>query len=288
MIALYNRTVRRVGIAHRLVRIVVWHGGEAIVRGLIAVRRFEVPAERLLPLYKIELLVGAYERDTVRVCEKLIGPGAVVVDVGAHVGYFTNVFSRLAGAAGRVFAFEPHPANFQILLRNLRRRRIANVTAVQMAVSSGSGQATLYATPLSMGHSLLDVKAYVERVPVATVSLDGFFSAHGIERVDLVKIDAEGGEADVLEGMRRRAGRPEPLSVILEFKPSILVRQGRRPVELLERLFALGFAVYAIGRGGVVRPVSAAAAEQFASSGETQNLLALTGPLPSTLRIESR
>jgi len=284
-IALYNRTVRRFGVAHRLARALVWHGGEVVVKVLAAARGFEVPAERLLPLYKIEMLVGAYERDTVRVCEELITPGAVVVDAGAHVGYLSIILSRCVGPTGRVFAFEPHPANFQTLCRNLARQRITNVTAVPMAITNSEGQGTLYATPLSMGHSLVDVKDYVDRLQVATASLDGFLAARGIDRVELVKIDVEGAEAEVLDGLRGLATRSGNLSLIMEFKPSILLKRGGRPAALLETLFAMGFGVYAIGNRGVLRHVHPSAAEQFSRSLDTRNLLARKGPVPPTLRV---
>jgi len=273
-IALYNRTLRRVGPVHRIVRSLVWSGGDALVALLQALRGFELPTERLLPFYKIEMLVGTYERDTIRVCERVILPGSVVVDIGAHVGYFSVIFSQLTGPSGRVFAFEPHSGNYEILCRNLRRRGLLAVEAIPMAVSDRVGEEVLHQTPLSMGHTLFNVKEHVIRAPVKTTSLDAFLEGRNIRDPNLVKIDVEGAEPEVLAGLNRLAGRALDLSLVLEFKPSLLRARGHPPSGLLAQLFGLGFDVSVIESGGTLTHVPFSEADAFAAASGTRNLLA--------------
>jgi FkbM family methyltransferase len=220
------------------------------------IKGFELPRERLLPLYKLELLLGTYERDTVAVCRHLIRPGAVVVDIGAHVGYFTLLFSSLVGPRGRVLAFEPDPQNVEILRRNVARRGAGNVEVVGQAVSDFDGRAKLYRTPLSMGHSLHSVKQNLDQVIVDVGTLDGVLERRGIETLRFVKIDVEGAEPDVLRGMRRLAAGAPDLVLVLEFKPALLAARGYRPAALLELLAEMGFETSAIGPGGTLAPAS--------------------------------
>lgn len=273
-LALYNRTLRRVGPAHRLIRALVWSGGDVIARALQAARGFELPSEPLLPLYKIELLVGAYERDTVRVCRRIVARGAVVMDVGAHAGYFSLIFATLVGQAGRVVAFEPHRGTYEVLCRNLGRRRVRNVEAINMAVADRAGEGILYETPLSMGHTLLRVKPYVDQARVATISLDTFLEARGIGDPDLVKIDVEGAEPEVLDGLKHLAGRSPTLCLIIEFKPSLLRARGYPPADLLTRLVAMDFDIAAIRRGGTLARIVPDTLDAFAASSGTCNVLA--------------
>ena len=68
------------------------------------------------------------EPDTVNYFNMAVKPGMTAIDVGAHVGYYTLLFSRLVGEAGEVFAFEPEADNFEMLQRNIALNRPRNVT----------------------------------------------------------------------------------------------------------------------------------------------------------------
>jgi FkbM family methyltransferase len=219
---LYNKTLRHTGPLHHLIRMAVWRGGEYLVALVSAMERFELPADVLLPVYKLEMLLGTYESETVRVCKQCLHTGMTAIDIGAHAGYFTFLFSRLVGPTGKVFAFEPHPTNFHILQNNVTRHRLTNVVMLQKAVSDTNSQATFYATPLSVGHSLLPVKSYAEQFSVETVALDDFLHNNAVREVGLIKMDVEANEPEVLDGLKDFARRASTLSRILECKPSLL------------------------------------------------------------------
>ena len=279
---LYDGTLRRIAPLHRLVRTLAWTGGELAVAVLSALLRFDLPREELLPLYKLELLLGTYEAGTVRRYRALLRPGGIVFDVGAHVGYHTLRFAALVGRGGRVFAFEPHAGNFRLLRRNVERRALPQVTPIPHAVSDAPGRQSFHETPLSMGHSLLPLKEHTGHVEVTRTSLDHFVREQSIERADLIKIDVEGAEPEVLEGMRGLAARSPGLGVIVEFKPALLARRGFPPTELPQRLASMGFTVSRIGAGGALAPLPGDAAALAALG--TCNLLGLRpgegGPRP--------
>jgi len=128
-----------------------------------------------------------------------------VIDVGAHVGYYTLLASMLAGDSGSVWAFEPEPTNAAFLRQHMYLNHCNNVHVEELAVSNSSGRARfLCGKGSGTGH--LDTTGDME---VRTVRLAEFCDARGI-RPTALKIDVEGAEAEVLEGARDliRAARP--------------------------------------------------------------------------------
>jgi FkbM family methyltransferase len=138
-------------------------------------------------------------------------PGATFVDVGASVGFFTLLASRLVGAEGSVIAFEPQPDAVASLRRNADLNEFAMVEAVEAAVGAragqaalrGLGQATARVVPEGDGHAL----------PVETTTLDDHF-ARSPRAPAVVKIDVEGNERDVLAGMTRLLEESSPVLVV--------------------------------------------------------------------------
>jgi len=174
-----------------------------------------------------------------------IEPGQTVIDVGAHIGYFTIIMSRLVGNAGQVFAFEPDPHNFALLQKNLRLNRVHNVHAERKAVSDRIGRADLHIAENNTGdHRLYGPPTGREVHEVDVVSLDDYF-ARPDAPVHLVKIDTQGLEPRILEGM---AGLIEHnrarVSLVIEFSP-VLLRRAHSDVgdllRCLQRLRATAF-----------------------------------------------
>jgi FkbM family methyltransferase len=85
-----------------------------------------------------------YEAGTTRLFQVLLKPGMTVVDVGAHIGYYTVLASRLVREEGRVYAFEPDPDTFAVLIENIKTKAIPNVLPIQKAVADRIGDAILY------------------------------------------------------------------------------------------------------------------------------------------------
>jgi FkbM family methyltransferase len=127
----------------------------------------------------------------------LPAPGCLVVDVGAHIGAFTIASAR---AGARVFAYEPNAENLAILERNLARNQARDVRCSSAAISALSGPRELYVSddPRWTGRHRLRPAAGAQPRPVQSVSLDDIVHGHGLERIDLLKLDCEGGEYEIL------------------------------------------------------------------------------------------
>lgn len=183
-----------------------------------------------------------------------------MLDVGAHLGYYTRIFSKLVQRSGTVWAFEPCPENYPLLKHNLSAARFGNIKIVNKAVSAQNGAATLF---ISSGHSMHSLNASFTdgqgQVEVETISLDSFLAANGVSSVDFIKIDVEGAEPLVMEGMKQIASQSPRLKMLMEYNPPALRAGGHNPLELLTTLHEMGFIakqVFSDGSLGEINPAS--------------------------------
>jgi FkbM family methyltransferase len=176
------------------------------------------------------------------VLQRMLRPGMRVVDVGAHVGYYSVLFSRAVGAAGEVIAFEPEPRNRQLLQANLLLNDCGNVRVDARAVSRQTGRATLHLSRTNFGDHRLQPVAGRESIEVETVALDELLHA---AIPDFIKMDTQGAEPAVLAGMRGLIERGrEVLACLIEFAPGLLARDGLDLAGFASLLEALGALVY--------------------------------------------
>ncbi len=149
-----------------------------------------------------------------------IQPGSTVLDVGANHGFLTALFSMLAGAGGKVIAFEPSPSVCSKLSAMVSQNNLSTVTVFNAGCGSKPGQMNLY-TPQSSGNASLrpeniqgaaQVKGELKKHTVNIVRLDDELKS--LDRLDFVKIDTEGFEDEVLAGMRGLIERFRPIIYI--------------------------------------------------------------------------
>lgn len=200
--------------------------------------------------FRFELLAGWFEAESVLWCRHLLAPGMVAVDVGAHSGYYARLFSRLVGPHGRVLAFEAEADNFAVTRHNTAALR---VEAFHCALGDHEGELPLYVSPGNSNHSL--VAGYTDATETRTVAvrtLDAVAREHGVERVDLVKIDVEGAELRVLAGMRDLLARSPDAALLVEVSSRVQELAGASVAQLVATLCDLGFAVHPILADGTL------------------------------------
>jgi FkbM family methyltransferase len=171
---------------------------------------------------------------------QLVRAGAVVVDVGANFGLYALSAAIYARPMGRVFAFEPAPAAFALLARNIGQNHLTGaVTAKQAAVGVAPGRARLYVehdVSFSSLHRTQRISDEARALDVEVVSLDTALADVGA--IDLLKIDVEGGEADVLLGARSLLQRSPAAIVQFEFSHKNMDAARRRAFEGVLALLA--------------------------------------------------
>lgn len=216
-----------------------------------------------------DMISGTYEPGVTRVLDSLIEPGMVVVDVGAHIGYYTLFAAQKVGPTGKVYAFEPAPSNYDVLMKNVTINGYQNVIPVQKAVCNTQEYSRFFLHTDTVAHSLHSrtLGKAKTSITVEATSLDHFFEKEGWPAVHLVKMDIEGAELDALMGMTKLIERNLAVYLVLEFVPHILRSAGVNPGELLERLKGLGFTIQIIAEDGL-RPITDRIAGSPGFSGE--------------------
>jgi FkbM family methyltransferase len=144
---------------------------------------------------------GVWEPAITRAIAERLRPGDGFVDVGANVGYHSLLASQLVGRGGSVVAVEPSPELHAALVRNVALNRARNVRTFPLAASDRSGTVGLVPGP-NEHLGLTKVTALDEAAQtVKAEPLSALLSPEEFARVRLVKIDVEGAEAAVVEGM---------------------------------------------------------------------------------------
>jgi FkbM family methyltransferase len=195
---------------------------------------------------------GCWEKNISDVFIQHLKPGLTVVDVGANYGYYTLLAASVVGwdgqsaSPGRVYAFEPNRKTFDILVKNIQVNWLGGIVqAHQLAVADSSKQFELHIPVHFQGSSSVlkpirqpDCTYPEECSIVRAVRLDDVIQ----NKVDLMKIDAEGSEPLVFEGMSGILERSPNLTIFMEFFVPML-RQVVDSPDFLRRIRELGFSL---------------------------------------------
>jgi FkbM family methyltransferase len=169
---------------------------------------------------------GFYELETVRLIRRLLAPGDHFVDVGANIGYLTLLAAKLVGAGGRVDAFEPQPDNRQRLMGDHEGETTIYLPLPDAASADNHGMSSIFPRD--------DVKTAATVVPMKR--LDDVLSGTSPR---LIKIDVEGAEPFVVDGMTGLLSAQSPPAVIMEHNPMMSKIAGFSVDEGVRRLLAV-------------------------------------------------
>jgi FkbM family methyltransferase len=216
-----------------------------------------------------------------------VRPGDVAFDVGANIGIYTALLSRLCGPTGRVFTFEPVPDTYWRLRESLALNRCGNVIPVQSAVCERDGTAriNLFDAHFSEWNSLgmpsmfnLDGSRISphDSVEVPACTLDQFCAAEKIERVNFLKVDVEGFELSVFKGAERLLRERRVDFLCFEISQEPLKGAGVESRQVFQALEALGYSSYGLDRTtgkfyGPIRDSSEEWMNFYASTSDLRN-----------------
>jgi FkbM family methyltransferase len=174
-----------------------------------------------------------------RLMVEKIAPQSVFFDIGANIGFYTILASRLTGPGGTVCAFEPVMRNLAFLHRHIKAAGCENVTIISAACSNQPGIARFdFGENPAVGHLSPSgdrdaASIFRNGAFVPTITIDTFVTSTGL-RPDSMKIDVEGAEYEVLQGAR---------CTITELRPILFlsIHSDRLRQQCLEYLAALGY-----------------------------------------------
>jgi FkbM family methyltransferase len=162
------------------------------------------------------MLDGFWEIWLTLFMSRFVEPGMTVIDVGANFGYYTVLFGEAVGSGGRVVAVEPVPSTARLLALSIELNGYTRYTTLhEVALGrNASGEAHMFVPSHEPKNALVVPSARSDTIKVKSTNLDT--SLKGFDRVDLIKIDAEGAELDILSGMEAVIAKHQP-AVVLEF-----------------------------------------------------------------------
>lgn len=175
---------------------------------------------------------GTWESDLVSLLLDTVKPGDLFFDLGAWIGPYTLLASRLVLDSGHVYAFEPDPVAHSLLMKNIEANRCSNVTVSNAAVSDADE--TLWLVPgkhFGDSNAMVSAVARTGSITVCGTSLNSFCSRMSLSP-DVVKIDVEGAEDSIVSGSGDvlRSAR----LVIIEVHHSFLSHRGIDPSHFIE------------------------------------------------------
>lgn len=163
------------------------------------------------------MLHGVYEPETTKLVESIVKPGMNVVDVGASIGYFTLLLARQVGPDGKVLAVEPTKNQFPFLQKNVEINGYTDrVTLLNNAAGNQVGPVTIQCNAINGAEA-------------EGIILDDVIT----EPVDFIKIDTDGSDLRVLQGLEKTIQNSPNLKMVVEYYPKYLKNLGSDPAEFL-------------------------------------------------------
>ncbi len=183
-----------------------------------------------------------HQRGLDAVCQKLTHPGDLIFDVGANIGYTSAMFSHLVGPTGKVVAVEPSPAAFRLLQRSLGS--VANIALDNRGLSEQAGELTFY-VPQSLDIASFSPIPGASQVRVKVAAGDDFTRSHG--QPHLIKVDTEGHELEVFQGLAETLAREDRPILIFE---ALGAAERSASAQAVQRLSSGGYRLYRISTDG--------------------------------------
>jgi FkbM family methyltransferase len=193
---------------------------------------------------------GVHDIDNTEILMNHVKKDQIVIDLGAHIGYYTLMMAKLVGPNGKVFAFEPEPRNLELLQKNISKNGYENVIVVPKAVSNNEENCILYVGQESFGANKIfkpkktNVQKFKE-IKTQTIKLDNYFKENSfLEKISFLKMDIEGSEIKALEGMKKILESNQELMIFTEINKDALEDSGSDYKKMLKYLEGFNFRFY--------------------------------------------
>jgi FkbM family methyltransferase len=184
------------------------------------------------------MYLGIFEPSETILFKELLAQGDTFIDIGAHIGWYTTIGSKLVGN-GNVVAFEPYKTNALTLKENLTLNNCTNVLVLEVALGDQEGTLALASSDGDSGSVTALPWAHDGRSQVPLVALDEVIVDVDIRSAALIKIDVEGWEAHVIRGGERTVSGAK--RVLVEINRPALEKAGSSQEEIFDLLRGAGF-----------------------------------------------
>jgi len=185
-----------------------------------------------------QLFISNYrEPECTRLVKKLVKPQMTIYDIGANMGYYALMESMLVGKKGKVYAIEPSQENYKHLTENCELNKCSNIELYKMLIGNKTELSKLYISDKLNWCSVMKKTENYEEVPMYT--FDEFIK--GKENPDFIRMDVEGYEYHVVDGMKQFLQSKKPCLMSMEIHPKI-IHENKLDIKVMyKKLFESGF-----------------------------------------------
>lgn len=224
---LANASARRFGTPNKLMRVRHMSG-------------YSVTCDLSDGVGKSLFYTGSYEPRLTKLIEDNLGPGEVLLDLGANAGHFTFLAASIVGPRGRVHAIEASPVTADLLASDIERNGLGGrITLHRLGAGDGPGRLRVVESPGGhpSGSRWLDPSSQGAEDGIPVAALDDVIH----DSPHVVKIDIEGADLRALHGMRRLIVESRPRLILIEALDEQLARFGDSTEGILAFLENLGY-----------------------------------------------
>ena len=223
-----------------------------------ATKLLEIPAFKRVFLFSYFLYKRRYEDPFWALTKRSpeMFSGGDILDIGANIGYTAWVFAAVRKAPAKLYAFEPDLASFETLKEIVHRKKLGDAVEIfNMAMGSTDGSLEFWHNEEhSADHRVVteqfkSSRPAGEKITTVTVtSVDNFVAARNLQNISFVKIDVQGYESAVCEGMRQTLKKFPELSIVFEYAPGSMRELGFEPSALLDFFRSAGYQLHILTR----------------------------------------
>lgn len=178
------------------------------------------------------LLFNTHEPISTKLVTKLLKKGMTCLDIGANIGYYVLLESKIVGDNGKILAVEPSPENFSFLKKNIELQNSTNIKAYNFAAGDTEGNLDFLIYENASNSGMIIPKGTQPKWPgkiiqVPVKKIDNFLDELGITKIDFLRMDVEGYEYHIFEGMKKTIEKSKPI-IQIEVHKSIMGKDTTR------------------------------------------------------------
>jgi FkbM family methyltransferase len=200
-----------------------------------------------LPVRYFRYFRNDYEAENFKFLKENCNPGNIVLDIGAHLGVFAVIAAKYVKEKGKVYAFEPTSGTYNLLKKTIQFNKVENIISPRNeAVGKKIGKAHFYISQIE-GDNSNSLISYVndreiQSEEIDVVSVDSFVEQWDLQKVNFIKIDAEGAEFDVIQGAIKTFHKHRP-SCILSIHPNPILSKGDKLEDIYDFITELNYSI---------------------------------------------
>lgn len=203
------------------------------------------------PVVSGAIFFNIYEKTECKFLKSISFKGMRVLDIGANIGYYTTLLSQEAGDNGLILALEPDLESYKYLSQTINSLENNNVLLFRLAASNLRQRLPLYISKENRGDNrLYQNNQKRDSIMVDCLTIDELSRKTEIESFDIIKIDVQGYEPKVFQGMQNTIKFSNNLTILTEFWPKGIVQAGSSPKEFLRTLREMKLKLFELKKNG--------------------------------------